>query len=100
MVLHERPDRPTALLAEVEQQQLQLVRDFQPGACTPDPEALRSAQRSRERSGAEALAVRLFSPCVTSPGLSSHRSSHLPRTTATTAWWCRVDVRVNFPALL
>ncbi|CAJ1349424.1 unnamed protein product [Effrenium voratum] len=56
VVLSERPDRPTAVLAEVEQQQLEICRSFQPGDVGADPAKEKAAQTSRERNAAAVLA--------------------------------------------
>lgn len=58
VILAERPDRPAALLAEVEQQQLSIVRAFQPSQQNKgDNEQARRAQSDRERGAASALAA-------------------------------------------
>ena len=46
VVLSERPDRPTAVLAEVEQQQLEICRSFQPGDVGAAPRYLCVAKNS------------------------------------------------------
>uniref|UniRef100_A0A7S4V2U7 RNA helicase n=1 Tax=Alexandrium monilatum TaxID=311494 RepID=A0A7S4V2U7_9DINO len=56
VVLSEREDRNASKLAEVEQQQLAIVRGFNPEKCAADPAVETVAQRSRERNAREVLA--------------------------------------------
>ena len=54
VVLSEREDRPTATLAAIESQQLQIVRDFQPQHAQDNGKE-KEAQKSRERNAREVL---------------------------------------------
>lgn len=56
VVLSERDDRTAANLAEVEKQQLDIVRNFNPHAAVDDTEAQLKAQRSREVGARSVLA--------------------------------------------
>lgn len=56
VVLRERTDRTTAVLARAERQQLRLVQDFKPtAACAGANAALMAAQQSRERRARSVL---------------------------------------------
>lgn len=55
VVLSERADRPAALLAQVEQQQLAIAQRFVPASSTEGEVARRAAQTSRERGARELL---------------------------------------------
>jgi len=61
VVLSERQDRPVARLAEVQQEQLAIVRDFVPGGDAMDVEREKQAQLSRERNALATLKDRELS---------------------------------------
>ena len=65
VVLSERADRPTALLAEVEQLQSTIVRNFQPVTTQRSREELQAAQRCRDQTARDMLSLNQ-SPCQAS----------------------------------
>ena len=63
VVLSERADRPAALLASIEQQQLDIIRKMEvPQRRDPADASSKSAQANRERSAREALLAATVNP--------------------------------------